>query len=217
MKRMMTRHRKPLTSSRWLGWVVCFSGVLGLAILAGVMFGAGRVSPGQLFPGGAELTDVQRTILFEVRVPRVLLAALLGGALTVAGVVFQALLRNPLADPYVLGVSGGASIGGVLALVLGAAQLLGGVAVPLFAFAGALGAGCPCGTVDGASDFNERDGRDAPSHASPRAVGHRGLLDRPAWPLGLQLIEFVSESRVNGGFGRPGRRPAPRATWRPGE
>jgi len=140
----MARNRKALTRSRWIGWVVCFSGVLGLAILAGilagVMFGAGRVSPGQLFPGGAELTDVQRTILFEVRVPRVLLAALLGGALTVAGVVFQALLRNPLADPYVLGVSGGASIGGVLALVLGAAQLLGGVAVPLFAFAGALGA-----------------------------------------------------------------------------
>jgi iron complex transport system permease protein len=136
----MSRRRNPLTAPRWIGWVVCFAGVLGLSVLAGVLFGAGKVSVAQLLPGGAELSEVQRTILFEVRVPRVLLAALLGGALTVAGVVFQALLRNPLADPYVLGVSGGASIGGVLALVLGASHLLGGVAVPLFAFGGALGA-----------------------------------------------------------------------------
>jgi iron complex transport system permease protein len=112
-------------------------------MLLAASLGAGRVSLIDALLGGAPLTDVQRTILFEVRLPRVLLAALLGGALTVAGVVFQALLRNPLADPYVLGVSGGASIGGVLALLLGlggAGGLLGGFGVPALAFAGALGA-----------------------------------------------------------------------------
>ena len=62
----------------------------------------------------------------QVRLPRVLLAAVLGGALTVAGIVFQALLRNPLADPYVLGVSGGASVGAVVALLAG----LGGASAP---------------------------------------------------------------------------------------
>jgi iron complex transport system permease protein len=95
----------------------------------------------QLWPGGEPLGAVERTILLEVRLPRVLLAALLGGALSVAGVVFQALLRNPLADPYVLGVSGGASIGGVLALVAGLGGALPhGAAVTVSSFAGALGA-----------------------------------------------------------------------------
>ena len=64
------------------------------------------------------VVEADRTILLEVRLPRVLLAAVIGAALSSAGVVFQALLRNPLADPYVLGVSGGASIGGVIALTL---------------------------------------------------------------------------------------------------
>jgi len=113
------------------------------AVLLGAAFGAGDVSPARLLPGGEPLREVERAILFDVRLPRVLLAGLIGGALTVAGVVFQALLRNPLADPFVLGVSGGASIGGVVALLLGvgsAGGWLGGVAVPAFAFAGALGA-----------------------------------------------------------------------------
>ena len=67
-----------------------------------------------------------------------LLAALVGASLAVAGVLFQALLRNPLADPYVLGVSGGAALGGIAALTLGASLGLPGAAVPLAAFAGAV-------------------------------------------------------------------------------
>ena len=88
-------------------------------------------------------TGTGRTILLEVRLPRVLMAAVLGGSLSVAGVVFQALLRNPLADPYVLGVSGGASIGRVVAMLLGlgaAGSAWKASLVPLLAFAGALGA-----------------------------------------------------------------------------
>lgn len=72
------------------------------------------------------------TILWQVRLPRVAMAILVGAALGVAGGAYQGLLRNPLADPYLLGVSGGASLGAALALALGATQ-----AVPLFAFAGA--------------------------------------------------------------------------------
>jgi iron complex transport system permease protein len=81
-------------------------------------------------------------ILVEVRGPRVLLGALVGGSLALAGAAFQALLRNPLADPFILGVSGGAAVGAVGALLLrgaAAAAALGpGAATPLFAFAGAL-------------------------------------------------------------------------------
>jgi iron complex transport system permease protein len=139
----MRRARKPLTLRRLAIWSIGLAGLLGLCLLLAASLGAGRVSLLQLLPWGGPLSDVDRTILLEVRLPRVLLAALLGGALTVAGVVFQALLRNPLADPYVLGVSGGASIGGVLALLLGlggSGALLHGLGVPVLAFGGALGA-----------------------------------------------------------------------------
>jgi iron complex transport system permease protein len=76
------------------------------------------------------------TIIRELRLPRSVQAALVGAALAASGATFQALLRNPLAEPYVLGVSGGAAVGAVLAIVLGwgAAPL----AIPLAAFGGAL-------------------------------------------------------------------------------
>jgi iron complex transport system permease protein len=75
-------------------------------------------------------------ILWRIRIPRVVLAMGVGASLSTAGVVFQALLRNPLADPFVLGVSGGAALGGIAALSLGAAVGLGAGSVPLAAFAG---------------------------------------------------------------------------------
>lgn len=79
-------------------------------------------------------------IVLEIRLPRALLAALVGAGLATAGALLQALLQNPLADPYVLGISGGAALGGVLALALGGGLWPGAAAVPLVAFAGALGA-----------------------------------------------------------------------------
>jgi iron complex transport system permease protein len=132
-----------LSPARIAAWSLGLAVVLGACIVLGASLGAGRATLLQLLPGAEPVRDADRTILLQVRLPRVLLAGLLGGALTVAGVVFQALLRNPLADPYVLGVSGGASIGGVLGLLFGfggAQGLLGGLGIPALAFAGALGA-----------------------------------------------------------------------------
>lgn len=80
---------------------------------------------------------VDHAILIETRLPRVLLGAIVGAALATSGVTFQALLRNPLADPYVLGVSAGAAIVVALASALGQS---GAAWTPLAAFAGALGA-----------------------------------------------------------------------------
>lgn len=137
-----TSGRAPLTRGRLRARLLALAALLALALVVGASFGAGRAPLGDLLLG-REVSAVERTILLEVRVPRVLLAAVLGGALAVAGVAFQALLRNPLADPYVLGVSGGASVGGVVAMLIGlggAAAPLGGLGVPLLAFAGALGA-----------------------------------------------------------------------------
>ncbi len=80
------------------------------------------------------------TIILQVRLPRVLAAALVGAALSVAGVLFQGLLRNPLADPYVIGTSGGAGLGATVGVLISSHfSLLGFGAVPALAFLGALG------------------------------------------------------------------------------
>jgi iron complex transport system permease protein len=81
---------------------------------------------------------VDRTILFRIRLPRALLATVVGAAMATAGAVLQALLRNPLADPHMLGVSGGAAVGAAAMFMLGASGGLPAVLVPIGAFAGAL-------------------------------------------------------------------------------
>ena len=63
------------------------------------------------------LSPEQSTILFEIRLPRILLAAAVGASLAAAGASYQALLRNPLAEPYLLGISNGAAVGTMIALV----------------------------------------------------------------------------------------------------
>ncbi len=90
----------------------------------------------------AEPASQDGVILLQARLPRVALGLVTGGALAAVGVAFQALLRNPLADPYILGVSGGAAMGATLAMLLGATTvtLLGATLVPLAALGGALGA-----------------------------------------------------------------------------
>lgn len=79
--------------------------------------------------------ETARAILVRIRLPRVLLAAVVGATLGVAGVTFQTLLRNPLADPFILGVSGGAACGAAIATAAGLARLPG--MVPVASFAGA--------------------------------------------------------------------------------
>ena len=112
--------------------------LLAVAMVLGILFGSvpvGIDDLGAVLLGGGEPTH--RDIVLQLRLPRVLLAALVGGGLAVAGTTFQALLRNPLAEPYILGVSGGASVGAVLVLSLGLAAA-GSWVLPLAAFAGAI-------------------------------------------------------------------------------
>jgi iron complex transport system permease protein len=80
---------------------------------------------------------VVQDIVLRLRLPRVFLGVLVGGGLAIAGATFQALLRNPLAEPYILGISGGASVGAVLVLAFGWVAA-GSWALPLAAFAGAV-------------------------------------------------------------------------------
>jgi iron complex transport system permease protein len=86
-------------------------------------------------PGVPASTEV---ILLQLRLPRVLLAGAVGMALATSGAVFQGLFRNPLADPAIVGVSSGAALGAIAVIVAGGAGLLGGTAITLAAFAGAV-------------------------------------------------------------------------------
>ena len=103
--------------------------LLAIAIALGASFGATRIDWND---------DTARTILLRIRLPRVILAAAIGATLAVAGVTFQTLLRNALADPFILGVSGGAAAGAAIATALRLARFPG--VVPLVAFLGACGA-----------------------------------------------------------------------------
>src|SRR5580658_10876635 len=114
-------------------------GVLGLVALAvfciSLMTGSSGISPVralEVLAGGHD--DAVRSVLMQVRLPRLLAGFGVGALLALAGVLLQALFRNPLADPYVLGVSGGAAVGALLAMIAGLAAVL----VQSAAVAGAL-------------------------------------------------------------------------------
>lgn len=108
-----------------------------LALLVGVAVGAVPLAPGEVWAALRSADAPSATIVRELRLPRVCLAFLVGGSLGLAGAALQALVRNPLADPYLVGLSGGAGLGAVLAIAL---HLGGPWGVPAAAFAGALGA-----------------------------------------------------------------------------
>jgi iron complex transport system permease protein len=117
----------PLRRRLWLV-AACFVGMIG-AVLAAPFVGSTSISFARVFSTSIPFADnVDAQIFFIARLPRALAAALVGGTLAAAGVVFQGLLRNPLATPYTLGVSAGASLGAMVAITFGTAWAIGGVA-----------------------------------------------------------------------------------------
>jgi iron complex transport system permease protein len=111
--------------------------VLAVCVTLGVVFGEQPLPLGEAFTDGT----TEAVIFWSLRLPRVVLAALVGAALAGSGSMLQGLLRNPLADPFVLGVSGGAALGATVALALGfSASTLGLSGTSLFALMGAVGA-----------------------------------------------------------------------------
>jgi iron complex transport system permease protein len=135
---------KILTLKKVLFLSTALSVVLGLVILLSLTMGSVKVkfysSMMILFrsilglEGGG--TETEQAIILSLRVPRALLAGLVGAGLSVSGATFQALLRNPLADPYILGVSSGAAVGAIIAIWVGLGMLSFGL--PLASFVGAL-------------------------------------------------------------------------------
>jgi iron complex transport system permease protein len=108
--------------------------------LLGISFGPINLAFDQIFktilgfPNG--LTEQERSVLIDLRLPRVLLAALVGGALATSGAVYQTVFRNPLADPYLLGAASGAGLGATIAITNAHGNLYG--LLPVFAFCGAI-------------------------------------------------------------------------------
>ncbi len=136
-----------LTATRWMATLSALAAASAATILICLHFGAERINPAEaatilwraLQDGrqAAESLGSSAVILLEVRLPRLVLGFLVGGCLAAVGVTLQAMLRNPLADPYVLGVSGGAAVGASLAIVTGLSAA-GVLWLPLSAFAGSL-------------------------------------------------------------------------------
>lgn len=112
--------------------LVCCA-ILLASIFVGTIFGSTPIHLRDLL----DTSSTSYEVFFVLRLPRAILAALAGGSLALAGVLFQALLRDSLATPYTLGVSSGASMGAVIAICLGWDMLGGFSAVPLLAFVGA--------------------------------------------------------------------------------
>ncbi len=113
--------------------------LLALALVAvlGLTLGAVPIAPGEVWRALLDPTAPNAAIVRDLRLPRTILGFLIGGTLAVTGASLQALLRNPLADPYLLGLSGGAGLGAVLAI---AGHLPMSWGVPVAAFVGALAA-----------------------------------------------------------------------------
>ena len=141
---------RPLTLSRLLSYCAILAAILFVVIVVALKMGAVPVSLYGLgrdlirvaFRQSSQLSTQYRLIIFDIRLPRILLGVFVGAALSVAGASFQALLRNPLADPYVLGVSSGAAVGAIVALIiephLPLAPEIAALFTPVGAFIGAV-------------------------------------------------------------------------------
>jgi iron complex transport system permease protein len=146
------RDRRPL-SAVLLACLV----LLLAAMTAGVAIGSVGLSPGTVWQvvadhiSGHPRQSVADAIVWQIRLPRVLLAAVVGAALTTAGTVVQALVRNSLADPFLLGVSSGASVGAAAVLLFGAFASLGVWAVSVGSVVGAVAATLVVFLVSGAA------------------------------------------------------------------
>jgi len=131
-----------LTSRKLAVRVVICLAMLGVVMCLCAFVGTQEISLKRVFagPGVKPGENIDYEIFVGVRLPRVILAALVGAALACSGVILQAILRNPLADPYILGISSGAGLGVITAVISGVTwSLWAGSPIAVFAFAGALG------------------------------------------------------------------------------
>ncbi len=123
-----------------IGWVFLLMAILLAVMLFSLAVGAVEIPIRRIFYLLTENCESpERAILLKVRLPRIFLGLGVGGGLAISGVILQGMLRNPLVEPYTLGISGGAALGVCLNIVLGGSAILGSLSTPLSGFLGALG------------------------------------------------------------------------------
>jgi iron complex transport system permease protein len=178
--------RDPLTPARTLVVVAICAAVGALAVLFALAAGSVAIAPGELLAALLGRTGVSREaadIVVGLRLPRALCAFAVGGLLALAGALMQVVLRNPLADPYVLGISGGAAVGALLAILAGAAAM-----VAPAAYTGAL--------LSTAIVFTLAGGRDAPG--STRLL-LTGVVVAAGWgALIAMILSLAPSAQVKG-------------------
>jgi iron complex transport system permease protein len=131
-----SQQRRPVPSTRFVRALIILTVALAVCALAALYAGGQKIDLSRL--GSDHLT---RVLFFRLRLPRVVMAALVGASLAVAGAALQALFRNPLADPATLGVSGGGAVGAAIAIAFGLGERVSGVPfVFIAAFAGSMAA-----------------------------------------------------------------------------
>ncbi|MDP3912703.1 MAG: iron ABC transporter permease [Bacteroidota bacterium] len=126
---------------KYLRWIVYLVGLLVLLVASVIL----SLSVGEMNLGFSDIFSIlsqgndsmEYTILSQIRAPRILLGIAVGGALSLSGILLQGVYRNPLVEPYTLGISGGASLGVAFAIVFGLHQLIGSFVLPLTGFMGA--------------------------------------------------------------------------------
>ncbi|MCX5886556.1 MAG: iron ABC transporter permease [Proteobacteria bacterium] len=124
---------------RWILWIVMLGGILLCTSVFSLCVGSANVSFKAMFASIFNSRDsAEYSILFNIRLPRIILGFSVGGALALSGVMLQGMFRNPLVEPYTLGISGGAALGVALNIVLRLNNTLGVVSLPVSGFFGAI-------------------------------------------------------------------------------
>lgn len=124
---------------RWILWIVMLGGILLCTSVFSLCVGSANVSFKAMFASIFNSRDsAEYSILFNIRLPRIILGFSVGGALALSGVMLQGMFRNPLVEPYTLGISGGAALGVALNIVLRLNNTLGVGSLPVSGFLGAI-------------------------------------------------------------------------------
>lgn len=127
-------------TASWIFWASTLTVILIGVILLSLCVGSVRIGVREILSsllGEGDATE--RSILLDIRLPRIVLGFAVGGALSISGVILQGMFRNPLVEPYTLGISGGAALGVSLSIILGIGRRVGLLSLPLSGFIGAMG------------------------------------------------------------------------------
>ncbi|MFR5266725.1 FecCD family ABC transporter permease [Clostridium sp.] len=136
---------KEKNNERFAFWVMILLALLIISVIICIAIGSTYIDPkvvynvlGSKLTGSHNFSESIETIIWEIRVPRVILGLVTGAGLATCGVLMQCVTRNPIADPYILGISSGASAGAVFIIVFGSTVAIGSLSVAFGAFIGAI-------------------------------------------------------------------------------